>query len=402
MSHRCPLCASAETHVFLTRRGMPAHQNSPTGSADDARSMKRGDLTMTVCHKCGFVFNSTFDTSLMSYGESYENTQTSSAEFSAYVDGLVSELLEKLRGRTATVVEIGCGKGDFIRRLVGRSDGSIRAYGFDPTYEGPLEDCGGRLSFERRFYDEAAASIAADAVICRHVIEHLADPLALLRSTRLAVARSSRPSVWFETPDVSWILKNHVIWDFFYEHCSLFSPTTVRAALELAGFAVNRVSSVFGGQYLWSEAQPAHQAIEPVFAPEEAPALAEEFGQLERRLVAHWRAELRSMKEAHSGIGVWGAGAKGVTFVNMIDPGGTLVKALVDVNPRKQGRFVPGTGHAIIAPERIAQEGLSALVVLNPNYAGEIAAYVAKNNLSARVVNVMAKARGDDDGERHE
>lgn len=343
---------------------------------------------MTVCHTCGFVFNSTFDAALMSYDESYENTQTASAEFSAYADGLVTEVLERLHGRRATIVEVGCGKGDFIRRLVERSNGSVTGYGFDPTYEGPSTAHAGRLRFERRFYDAAAASIRADAVVCRHVIEHVADPLTLLRSIRSALSGSPQPLVWFETPDVTWILKNRVIWDFFYEHCSLFSPATIRAAFELAGFKVARVASVFGGQYLWSEASPAQPAINPDFAPEVTPALAAGFGNLEQNRVLRWRADLRAMKDGHSRIGVWGAGAKGATFVNLVDPQTTLVTAVIDVNPRKQGRFVPGTGHAVLAPERIADLGLSALLVLNPNYASEISAYVADHKLDARVVNV--------------
>src|SRR5437764_687990 len=60
--------------------------------------------------------------------------------------------------------------------------------------------------------------------------------------------------VYFETPDVTWILRNQVIWDFFYEHCSLFAPGSLSTAFAAAGFRVSAVRRVFCDQYLWIEA----------------------------------------------------------------------------------------------------------------------------------------------------
>ncbi|WP_254023246.1 hypothetical protein [Mesorhizobium ventifaucium] len=49
---------------------------------------------------------------------------------------------------------------------------------------------------------------------------------------------------------------------------------------------------------------------------------------------------------------VWGAGSKGITFVNVV-PEGARISALVDDNPHKQGRFAPGTGTPVVGRESL-------------------------------------------------
>ena len=69
---------------------------------------------------------------------------------------------------------------------------------------------------------------------------------------------------------------------------------------------------------------------------------------------------------------MWSAGAKGATFLLLVDESSRHVHSVIDVNPGKQGRFLPGTGHPIIAPSEAAANGIETVVVMNPNYAEEI------------------------------
>ncbi len=69
---------------------------------------------------------------------------------------------------------------------------------------------------------------------------------------------------------------------------------------------------------------------------------------------------------------VWGAGSKGITFVNVV-PEGARISALVDVNPHKQGRFAPGTGTAVVGPESLRGRPVRSIIVMNPLYRDEVA-----------------------------
>ena len=180
---------------------------------------------------CGFVFNQSFDQSLLSYGEKYNNDQMASPEFKNYVDGII----EHLNLRDQKIVEIGCGNGYFLERLCEKNTG----IGYDPAYTGPQNR--GNAVFVRGYYRGEPADIA----ICRHTIEHIPDPLALIRSI-------NAPKVFFETPDLLWIMENGAWWDFFYEHCNYFTASALEDCFRIAGYE-GETRKAFGNQYLWYE-----------------------------------------------------------------------------------------------------------------------------------------------------
>ncbi|MFD2405198.1 class I SAM-dependent methyltransferase [Azorhizophilus paspali] len=310
IEQQCPVCGDIRLFPFLHRRQVPVHQNLVVMDKVIARSVTRGDLDLVVCEGCGFIFNKAFEFSLLSYGHDYDNTQSCSAYFDMYLDGLVTNLVEQHGVRNCTIVEVGCGKGQFIKKLVSYPGANNRGYGFDPSYVGPDTDLDGRVSFRRCYYDDRCVDVAADVVVCRHVIEHVPDPLVLLGSVRAALAGASNTRVFFETPCVEWILRNRVVWDFFYEHCSLFTAESLGVAFERAGFVVERVEHIFGGQYLWLEGRPSC-TIPPLspISPRTA-ELAKNYGVCEVGLKGEWLNRLQILC-AEGKIALWGLVPKG-------------------------------------------------------------------------------------------
>jgi SAM-dependent methyltransferase len=379
----CPICDTRAPAAFLQRDDVPVHQNLLFDNPDAARAIARGTLALTACPTCGFVYNRAFDASLLAYGDRYENAQDCSPAFAAHVRLLADEIA-RAAPEDARIVEIGCGKGSFLRALVDAVPGA-RATGFDPSYTGDESERDGRLRFERRFFDGSADTGPVDVVICRHVIEHVADPAALLGALRRTLDDSPGARLYFETPCVEWILRNRVIWDVFYEHCSYFSAGSLAFAFERAGFIVASVRRVFAGQYLWLEAVPAasHRAYAP--SPGGFPELAQAFAQDYEPLVDRWRQTIQTAA-AQGKVAVWGAGAKGVTFANVVDPDAALLDCAIDLNPNKQGRFVPGTGHPIVEPSVAALRGVRSALLMNPNYAHENAALLAASGLPIDLV----------------
>jgi SAM-dependent methyltransferase len=387
-SRCCPVCASAATFEFLGRSGVPVHQNLLVADPAAARTMPRGMLALRLCRSCGFAFNAAFDGDLLDYGSAYDNTQTCSESFSTYVDELVRELVEDRGVRGCRVLEVGCGKGGFLKRLIAYKGAGNTGLGFDPTYLGPETAVQGRVRFVRRFYDREAAQYPADVVVCRHVIEHIPDPLPLLRAVRSALGRSPGARVFFETPCLDWILSHQVMWDFFYEHCSLFTPASLTTAFRRAGFAVKSVRHIFGGQYLWLEAGIAAETREMPVPPGRTPELARALACQEPAMVASWRTRLREQRGTGP-VAVWGAGAKGATFCNLADPDCSEIACVIDVNPAKQGKYVAGTGHRIVATEDASALDAATVLVLNPNYTKEIADRLARRHSRAHVVDLM-------------
>jgi SAM-dependent methyltransferase len=367
----CAVCGASGLSVFLQRHRVPVHQNLVVASRDEAMSAARGELSLAVCETCGFVCNQSFDPSKLNYGEDYDNTQSCSAFFDAYLDELVEEMVEVQHVRNCAILEIGCGKGQFLQKLVGYPGSGNRGIGFDPSYVGPDSALDGRLKFFRRYFDGSGTDVPADVVVCRHVIEHVQEPLALLKSIRVALAQSCGARVFFETPCVEWILRNRVAWDFFFEHCSLFSAASLGTVFRRAGFEVRQIKHVFGGQYLFLEAGIAEDNPgEFVVGKQNTAALAHAYGADEKALVKLWISRLTELRRQGK-VALWGAGAKGATFASLLDPDCSLVECLVDINPNKQGRFIPGTGHPIVAPQELASRAVHSVIMMNPNYDAE-------------------------------
>ena len=382
----CPICGSNSLSEFLRRGQVPIHQNLLMSDQAAALDAPRGDLVLAVCEDCGFIFNQAFDPAKTIYGANYENTQACSPSFNGYMDDLVRHMVEEQNVRDCNVVDVGCGNGLFLRKLVTYEGGRNRGIGFDPSYVGSESDLDGRLRFVTRYYDADCADVPADVVVCRHVIEHVPQPLELLRNIKKALANSPGARVFFETPCVEWILRNLVIWDFFYEHCSYFTADSLRSAFQLAGFQVDNVSHVFEGQYLWLEATPVTTPnLGVTKKPEPVSTLAKQFGRSERALKTTWQEGIKQMAQREK-VALWGAGAKGVTFANLIEPRPELIDCIVDLNPQKQGCFVPGSGHPIVSPEILGKRGVTTAFLMNPNYRDENESLLRRAHLNVSLI----------------
>jgi len=355
-------------------------------SQQAALQVARGDLVFMVCHECGFVFNCAFDESKLLYGEDYDNTQSHSPYFAHYMADLAKSLVDKIGLSGNCIIEVGCGKGEFLRMLIAESVTGNSGIGFDPSYDGPEFDLGGRVRFNRSFYDETCSDLPeANVVVCRHVIEHVPKPLDLLHAVRQALVCAHSPKVYFETPCVEWILRKRVIWDFFYEHCSLFTVSSLHTAFGRAGFALRSVRHVFGGQYLWLEANLENKLGEIFYNSGDIPALGRQFARAEEQLRLDGCTQIKRLADKGK-VAVWGAGAKGTTFVNLVDPENNRIDCVVDLNPNKQGKFVPGTGHPIVGVEMLEKRDVRSAILMNPNYREENAALLKEAGITVHLI----------------
>jgi hypothetical protein len=69
---------------------------------------------------------------------------------------------------------------------------------------------------------------------------------------------------------------------------------------------------------------------------------------------------------------LWGASSKAVGFLSAI-ASNDAVTAAVDINPFKQDKFLPGSGHPVMGPAALTDIKPDLVVVMNPIYVPEIA-----------------------------
>ena len=112
----CPACdATAATSALRhPPRSVPQHSCLLVASRQEAMEFPRGDIELWHCSACGFVFNRLFDPATQNFSATYEETQEFSPCFTHFADSLVRRLIERHDLRGKRVLEIGCGKGQFL------------------------------------------------------------------------------------------------------------------------------------------------------------------------------------------------------------------------------------------------------------------------------------------------
>lgn len=393
MQVRCPVCAKQDLSVFLELEGLPVHCNLHWPSREVALTAPRGDMRLGFCHECGMIYNTAFDPSRMAYSQAYENSLHFSSVFQEYAQELATGLIEKYHLYGKDIIEIGCGKGEFLSMLC--EGGQNRGFGFDTSYDSGREENGAakNIAFIRDFYSAAhAEEYPADFICCRQVLEHIQNPREFLLQLRQAIGDRHQTAVFFEVPNVFYTIRDFGIWDILYEHCSYFSPSSFSRLFQETGFTVRQVYPTFGGQFLCLEAFPvdtvSSYAMDTAAQElEQLSSLISEFGDNYRNKVAIWKGDTYQLFKEAKRVVVWGAGTKGVMFLNTLKID-DQVKYVVDINPHKQGMYIAGTGQCIVPPEFLREYQPDIVLMMNPIYKDEICNMIYQVGVKAEVVAI--------------
>jgi len=378
----CPNCLDGTMEIFHSAKDVPTNSCILLSSREEAMAYPTGDITLGFCNDCGFVGNTSFDPALTEYSGRYEETQGFSPTFQKFHQSLADRVIEQFKLNGRDILEIGCGKGEFLLMLCagGRNNG----VGYDPGYladrHAPAE--GENVRFVADFYTEECTDTAADFVCCKMTLEHITDTLEFVTMVRKAQGDRSA-EIFFMIPEATRILTDCAFEDVYYEHCSYFSPYSLNQLFSRAGFFPTEVGVEYGDQYLTIVATTEDSKVTPEIPADQLQDLRRwvgEFPSLFKNQLEFWRERLEELHGAGKRTVIWGSGSKGVSFLTTLGLQDEIYGA-VDINPHRQGFFMPGTGHRILSPDELVDLKPDAVIVMNPIYKDEIAADLAQRGL---------------------
>lgn len=379
----CPVCAGTDATPVMALDRVPVLCNQLWPDATAARAAPMGQMQLALCPDCGTLWNRAFDPAKLAYAPGYENALHFSPRFRAFAEALAADLVARYRLAGGRVIEIGCGDGYFLDLMA--QNGVASATGFDPSMAGTDTAFSGRagVTIVAETFNAAQLDRPVDAILCRHVLEHIQTPLHFLQDIRAAIGNRSVP-IYVEVPNAGWMLRAVSLWDVIYEHVTYWTAPAIDALFRRAGFQPVSVSVGFGDQFLMVEAVPAGPDTDPPTGLPDTLDAARRFGEQAARTLADWRARLAAL---HGKAVIWGAGSKGISFANALAETGAIT-ALVDLNTRKHGRFVPGVGLPVVAPEALVGIDPSLILISNAQYEAEIRETVRGLGLSPELAVV--------------
>ena len=368
--------ASSTQKPFLDLPNIPVHVCVLWPTEKAALEAPRGDIQMVLEPETGMATNRVFDERLLAYGEGYENSLGFSEFFQGYIQGFAKDLIARHNLQGKKVLEVGCGDGDFLKLMV--QNGAQSGIGFDPSYPPgqPTELEDGRIKIHVQPFPPSGQDlrIEADLLVCRQVLEHVPDPLNFLTTIRGGLPTDRPTTVAFEVPNIFPTLEEQTSWDIIYEHCTYFSVGSLARLLARAGFRVTFAEETYERQFISVEATTDASVPDRSKEFDDMPLLKEkvaEFDQAWRERLRVWTERLAQAKQERKNIAIWGTGARGINFLNLADPDRTIGCA-IDINPRKHGLHVAGTGQTVSHPDALREFKPDLVIIMNGIYENEI------------------------------
>lgn len=360
--------------------------------ADTAKRFPTSHVDLAACEDCGFVANIAFDPQWSTYSSEYEDQQGFSPTFSRFATELAKDWIERFDLTGKCAVEIGCSKGDFLALLA--EHGAMKTVGIDPgaSSDRIAPPKRGAIRVISDYFGEGHINLPADLICCRHTLEHL-QPIreTLLLMRRLAEATPGAV-VCIEVPDATRLWRDVAVEDIYYEHCSYFTPGALARALRRAGFSVIGLRRAYADQYLIAEAvldAEADSSFEIEEAPETARSWMNEFADRAAEQILRWRHLLQRARNEDHRVAIWGSGSKCVAFLKATEGAGDI-DAIVDINPHRAGRYMPGICTPISHPEFLRDLRPHLVIAMNAVYRDEISRDLAQMGLHPDIMALGA------------
>ncbi|MBF0216025.1 MAG: methyltransferase domain-containing protein [Candidatus Omnitrophica bacterium] len=376
---KCTGCEKDITRDVIYRNGRcPVLNNVVYDIQDEASRCKNGEIGLVECDSCGLVFNVDFNVSDFDYDDNYESSREYSGVYNAYIDEVVGQLSSFI-DKTWQILEIGCGQGEFLKKLCEKT--GAKGKGYDNAYKGNSPGTGG-VDIAKEYFAPENEKQCFDAVILRHVLEHLGEPVSFLRRLTKSPAIKQGTLLIAEVPDLEWIMENGAYIDITYEHCNYFTKASLATMLADLGFGIENVRNVYGGQYILLSAYYGRTGKDYEAGK----------GHLGRRQYDSARIDSARVRDISfvrdSGkLSVWGASGKGVVFLNNL-PDEILknIEYVIDINPNKQEKYLPRVAKKIFSPDVLRGCVKKKILVMNGVYKSEIIRKLSEIGANADVI----------------
>jgi len=344
-------------------------------------------LRLMVCESCWLVQTEDHAGREALFTEDYAYFSSFSTSWLAHSKAYVEAMRDRFGlGSHSRVCEIAANDG-YLLQYVQQS--GIPCYGVEPTASTAAAARAKGIVIVERFFGVALADELAkqgqqvDLVAANNVLAHVPD----INDFAAGFARLLKPSgvATFEFPHLLQMIQHSQFDTAYHEHYSYLSLTAVDRVFAANGLAVFDVHELptHGGslrafaQRHDSAKHPRGQEVSAMLEREAAAGLSTVEGYAgfqaqAERVKNDFIAFLIEAKRGGQRVAAYGAAAKGNTLMNFAGVRPDLLAYVVDRNPAKAGKFMPGSRIPIVGEERLHEHRPDHIVILPWNLKAEV------------------------------
>ena len=351
--NKCRVCGNEFFEEPLLRyENMPAvAQFLP--DAESLPSDKGVDLVVCQCSGCGLV---QLSNDPVPYCREVIRAAAFSEEMRVFREGQFAGFIEKYGLKGRKVLEVGCGRGEYLSIM---HETSVDAYGVEWSDESVSHCLKSGLNVEKGYVESGTYKLEKgpfDAFYMLNFLEHLPDLNSVLTGIRSNLGDDGIGLV--EVPNFDMILRSNQFTEFTTDHLFYFTRETLAAALNLNGFEVIKCGEV------WYD-----YIISAVVCKRKKMNISH-FYDCQSKLRDEIHGYINCFRDGR--VATWGAGHQALAVISMADLAGR-VKYVVDSAPFKHGRYTPATHLPIVPPDTLVSDPVDAVIVMAASYSDEVA-----------------------------
>jgi len=382
----CPACHYAISVPFYEGSSQALTTLAWPTSHEQAIQMKKLPLDFVQCVSCSHIFNARFNYQEIPYSEKPNLMFNQGTLWRQHLDKIMLPMLSGL-GKNPTIVEIGCGDGHFLKAISSQLP-DARLIGFDPHPSANNQDP--RLELYKELFEPTLhmAQFKPDLVIMRHVLEHLTHPLQFLQSIAFASSYLGlNTRLFVEVPCVDRAVNMHRTTDFFYEHYSHFTHSSLKRMMQACHADILNIELSYDDEVIY-----AIGTLDPTHHQQHHTQEAIAFDDFTKQRDRHIRAQIENLAIHKDTIAIWGGTGKAAAFIHRYGLDHTRFPIVVDSDLNKVGTFVPGSGQEIRNPNYLHTHPANTILIATQWRARDIALEIQRRGINVK--NLLLEHQG--------
>lgn len=344
-------------------------------------------LRILVCKHCWLVQTEDYAGREALFADDYAYFSSFSSTWLTHAKNYVNAMQERLGlNQRSLVVEIAANDGYLLQYV---QETGIPCFGIEPTASTAAEARAKGINIIERFFGAALATELveqgkrADLMVANNVLAHVPDINDFIMGFSILLKPGG--VVTFEFPHLLRMVQGNQFDTVYHEHYSYLSLTAIEPLFLDKGLQVFDVEELttHGGslrvfvQHSISGMRSLSAKVNDIMAQELAAGIKDV------NFYSNFQAKAEKVKDdllsflieaKHKGkmLAAYGAAAKGNTLLNFAGVRPDLLAYVVDKNPAKQGKFMPGSHIPIVSENRLRETRPDYVLILPWNLKKEI------------------------------